>query len=70
MKITQECFEISSSESVFWKDVKTLRLLNDKLALVLKDGRIIEIDHLRPSTIDLAFKSYEKYLQTHPEKIK
>lgn len=68
MKITSESFEINNSESIFWKDVKTLRLLNDKLAFVLNNGQVIELDHLRPSTIDLAFKSYEKYLQKHPER--
>lgn len=70
MKITSEKFEISSSESISWEDVKTLRLLNDKLALVLTNGKVIELSHLRPSTIDTAFRLYEKYLKDHPEKRK
>lgn len=68
MKITSDRFEISPSESVSWQDVKTLRLLNEKLALVLNDGRVIELSNLRPSTIDTAFRTYEKYLKDHPEK--
>jgi hypothetical protein len=70
MKITDDRFEISSSESIPWEDVKTLRLLNEKLALVLNDGRIIELSNLRSSTIDMAFRAYERYLKDHPEKRK
>ncbi len=70
MKITSDRFEISSSESVSWKDVKTLRLNNGKLALALSDGRVIELSDVRPSTIDTAFRTYEKYLKDHPEKRK
>ena len=67
MKITSELFEISPSETIAWRDVKTMRMLNDKLAVVLSDGRTIEVPHLRPPTIDLAFRSYENYLRDHPE---
>ena len=68
MKITGEKFEISPSESVPWEDVKTLRLLNDKLALVLNNDRVIELSNLRPTTIDSAFRAYDRYLKDHPEK--
>ncbi len=68
MKITGEKIEISRSESVSWKDVKQLRLLNNKLALVLVSGRVIEVENLRPTTIDTAFRLYESYLKEHPEK--
>ena len=68
MKITSDKFEISASQSFSWEDIKTLRLLNEKLAVVLKDGRVIELSHLRPGTIDMAFRFYEKYLHEHPEK--
>lgn len=67
MKITSEFFEISPSETIAWRDVKTMRMLNDKLAVVLSDGRIIEVPHLRPPTIDLAFRSYENYIRIHPD---
>ena len=68
MKITSEKMEITASESIRWEDVQTMRLLNDKLALVLNDNQVIEIDHLRPSTVDAAFRAYESYLKEHPEK--
>lgn len=67
MRITNERLEISESESVSWKDVEALKLLNDKLALVLSDKRVIEIDHLRPSTIDSAFRAYQLYQKEHPK---
>ncbi len=67
MKITSELFEISPSQTIAWREVKTMRMLNDKLAVVLSDGRIIEVPHLRPPTIDLAFRSYENYLRDHPD---
>ncbi len=70
MKITSDKFEISSNESIAWQDVKTLRLSNDKLALVLENGKVIEVSNLRPSTIDTAFRAYEKYIKEHPEKRK
>lgn len=70
MKITNDFFEINPNQSIFWKDVKTLRLLNDKLAVVLNNDQVIELPELRQSTIDLAFRSYEKYLHDHPEKRK
>lgn len=66
MKITSELFEITPSQTIAWRDVKTMRMLNDKLAVVLSDGRIVEVPHLRPTTIDLAFRSYETYLRAHP----
>lgn len=67
MKITNELFEISPLQTIAWSDVKSMRMLNDKLAFVLSDGKIVEIPHLRPATIDLAFRSYENYLREHPE---
>ncbi len=70
MRITDDSFEISSSESIPWEDVKTLRLLNEKLALVLNNGRVIELSNLRASTIDTAFRTYERYLKDHPDKRK
>lgn len=70
MRITNEKIEISPSESIYWNDVKTLRLLNEKLAFVLEDGRILEFSNLRASTIDTAFRTYDKYLKDHPEKKK
>lgn len=68
MKINDDGFAISNSESIPWEDVKALRILNDKFVMVLNSGRIIELEHLRPSTIDTAFRSYERYLKSHPEK--
>ncbi len=68
MKITNKKLEISSNEEVAWDDVESLRLLNNKLALVLSDKRVIELTNLRPSTIDSAFRAYEGYLKEHPEK--
>ncbi|MCC5832153.1 MAG: hypothetical protein JJU12_03825 [Chlamydiales bacterium] len=70
MKITNDRIEISGSESIPWEDVKTLRLLNEKLALVLTDGRVIELSNVRASTIDTAFRAYERYLKDHSEKRK
>jgi hypothetical protein len=70
MKISDDRFEISNSESIPWEDVKTLRLLNEKLAFELTDGRTVELSNLRPSTIDTAFRTYERYLKDHPEKRK
>lgn len=68
MKITNERFEISGTESISWRDVKTVRLINEKLALVLNSGRVIELSNVHPSTIDTVFRAYEKYLKEHPEK--
>ncbi|NGX62214.1 MAG: hypothetical protein K940chlam9_01708 [Chlamydiae bacterium] len=68
MKITSERFEISTTRSIAWEDVETLRVLNDKLALVLSNGEVVELSHLRPTLIDSAFRSYERYLKDHPEK--
>lgn len=67
MKITSELFEISPSDRISWRDIKTMRMHNDTLAVVLSNGRIIEIPHLRPPTIDLAFRTYETYLRNHPD---
>lgn len=68
MRITNESFEISESVIISWGDVKALKLLNDKLALVLSNRRVIELDHLRPSTIDSAFRAFQHYRKDHPEK--
>lgn len=70
MKITSDRLEISASESISWDEVKTLRLLNNKLALVLNNGRVIELSNLHASTIDTAFRAYERYLKDHPDKRK
>ncbi len=66
MRITNESFEISESESISWEDVEALQLLGDKLAFVLSNKKVVEIDHLRPSTIDSAFRAYQHYRQEHP----
>lgn len=68
MKITDEKLEISQSTSIEWKDVDNMRLSNDKLCLVLSSGKVIELDHIRPTTIDAAFRAYEHFLKEHPEK--
>jgi hypothetical protein len=67
MKITSELFEISPTDQISWCDIKTMRMHNDTLAVALSNGRIIEISHLRPSTIDLVFRTYETYLRNHPD---
>lgn len=70
MKITNEKIEISESESIPWREIETLKILNDKLSVFLSNGRVIELSHLHPSTIDMAFRTYEKYLNDHPHKSK
>ena len=65
MRVTNDKMEISSSESIAWRDVKRLRLLNEKFALVLKSGEVVEFKGLRPSLIDSAFKAYEAYIRAH-----
>jgi hypothetical protein len=70
MRITNEKLEITPSEIILWEDLKTMRLLNEKLILVLNDNRTIELSHVLPSTVDLAFRTYEKFLSDHPEKRK
>lgn len=67
MKITSEKIEVSEDKTIYWEEVKTLRLINDTLALVMKDGSVVEIPHIRPTTIDLAFRSYENFLMRHPK---
>ncbi len=66
MRITSDKFEISASESISWGAVKTLRLHNEKLAFVLENGDVVEVPNLRPSTIDSAFRAYERFLKEHP----
>lgn len=70
MKITHESLEISESEVIAWADVEALKLLNDKLALVLSNKRVIEIDHMRPATIDSAFRAFQLWRKDHPDKPK
>lgn len=70
MKITSECLQINDTESINWKDVKRIRMLNEKLALVLRNNKTIELSGLRPTQIDSAFRAFEKYLNDHPEKRK
>jgi hypothetical protein len=65
MKINSERIEVGPNEFIDFKDIKTMRLLNDKLALILRSGRVVEISRLRPSTIDLVFRTYENYLKDH-----
>ncbi|MCH9609252.1 MAG: hypothetical protein S4CHLAM45_14550 [Chlamydiales bacterium] len=66
MKITNEKLEINEQQQIYWDDVKTLKLINDKLELVLSTGKVIEIDHLRPSTVDSAFRAYQHHCKKHP----
>ena len=68
MKITHDKLELSSSESIPWEDIKTLRLLNNKLALVLTNDQVIELTNLLPSKIDSAFRAYDKFLKEHPDR--
>lgn len=65
MRITSENLQISPSDTISWEEIKTIRLRNEKLDLVLTDGRTIELTKLLPSTIDLVFRTYEKYLKDH-----
>lgn len=66
MKITSDSLEIGNNEFIGWAEVKNLRFTNGKLAVVLKNGRVIELPNLRPTTIDTAFRQYERYLKDHP----
>lgn len=68
MRITSESLQISPSDTISWEEIKTIRLRNEKLDLVLTDGRTIELTRLLPSTIDLVFRTYEKYLKDHSDK--
>lgn len=68
MRITHEKLEISPSETIYWEDVKTMRLINNKLAFILEDGKEIELKDIRSSTIDLVFRTYETYIKEHPRK--
>lgn len=68
MRITKEKIEISPSETIFWDEVKTMRLSNNKLAFLLQDNRVVELNDVRNSTIDLVFRTYETYLQKHHKK--
>ena len=68
MKITSDWLQITDSESIKWEDVKRMRMLNEKLALVLRSNKTIELSGLRPNQIDSAFKAFETYLRHHPEK--
>ncbi len=70
MRITNESLEISESEIISWSDVVALKLLNNKLALVLSNKRVIELGHLRPSTIDSAFRAFQHYRKDHPGQTK
>jgi len=67
MKFTSDNVQISSDESILWEDVKTLRLINDRLDLVLKDGNVVHFSSLQPFMIDKAFRLYERYLRDHPD---
>lgn len=66
MKISYDKIEFGEKDVIFWKNVKTIRLLNDKLAFIMNDGSIKELDHVRATTIDLVFRSYENFLRGHP----
>ena len=70
MKITNEKIEINSNDSIPWNKVDNIRTNNDKLCLILSNGQVIEIDQVRPTTADAAFRAFESYLKDHPEKRK
>ncbi|MBS0623125.1 MAG: hypothetical protein JSS62_00720 [Verrucomicrobia bacterium] len=63
MKFLQEKIEITPDQDVSWEEIESLRLLNGKLILVLKNQTTLEIKDLNPKLIDLAFRSYERFLQ-------
>lgn len=67
MRITSQKFEISPSELIYWEDIKAMRLINEKLAIILNNGRVIELSNMHPHTIDNAFRAYERYIKEHPE---
>ncbi|MFZ0564973.1 MAG: hypothetical protein WAM28_02110 [Chlamydiales bacterium] len=68
MKFTEEGIEISSSKYVLWQDVKTLRILNNKLVFVFTNNQVMELSNLHPRVIDSMFRAYEKFLKNHPSK--
>jgi hypothetical protein len=68
MRINAERIEISPSEVIFWEEVKSMKLLNKKLAIELASGRVVEVGNLLPSSIDLAFRTYEHWLSEHLKK--
>jgi hypothetical protein len=68
MKITQDFLEIDAHLAISWGDVKSLLVLNDQLTIVLRNGKTIQLEHLYPWTLDLAFRNFEKYLKDHPHR--
>lgn|GEM_PF-3099032 len=64
MKITSEVIEIEPTNIIYWADIKTVRLLNDRLILVLSDNNTVELMDLTPLTVDRLFRQYERYLMT------
>jgi hypothetical protein len=70
MKITNRSFELPNGEEVDWSHVKSIRILNNKLAITLSSRKVIHLENLRPSTIDLLFRTYEAYLREHPSTTK
>lgn len=68
MKISKDKLELSGIDAVGWEEVKHLRLLNNKLVLVLQDNSTVELPPLHPGTIDEVFRTYESYLRAHPKK--
>lgn len=68
MKIKEDSILISDNNEVFWKDVKRIRLINNKLALILHDETEVELPNLRPDLIDQTFLTYERYLKNKTQK--
>lgn len=64
--------EISSNRidltSIDWREVQSIRLMDDKLGFVFKNKQTLELSNLSPSAIDLAFRTYESYLRKQREK--
>lgn len=67
MKISDEGV-IINQESVTWSEVSSLRLLNQKLSVKLKNGNVreFEISHVLPTQIDQLFRAFEVYLRSNP----
>ena len=63
MKITDDHIILSESEEISWGEVQRVRAAGNKLGIVLNTGKTIEISNLAPTTVDLAFRTYEDYVR-------
>lgn len=62
MKINEEQLILNDGATIHLDSVKTLKMLNNKLMLVLHDGLVIEVDGLSRKEVDAIFIAYSSRL--------